>query len=629
MDPSAAKTSLKKTTFDFISVLRHTFPVLLLIASVVGVGSGFIAVGFIKLIDLAEKFFFGKGKEIFSFLGIYYVILIPALGGLLVGPLVTFLAPEAKGHGVPEVLQAIVVRRGRIRPIVVLVKAVASALALGSGASVGREGPIVQVGSALGSTTAQLFRLNEPKTRNLIACGAAGGIAAVFNAPIAGVMFALEVILRDFGAKTLSTVVVAAVSSSIVSRIFLGESPAFIAPAYSLRSPFEIFIYFGLGILSALAALSFVFTLYQSEEIFERWKFPEWLKASAGGLLIGCMGLYFPQIFGSGLGAIQEALHGNLALHLLILLIFIKIIATSVSLGSGSSGGVFAPALFIGSVLGGAVGKIAAGRFPFPVGHPGAYAIVGMASVFAAAAHAPVTAILIVFEMTGDYRMILPIMVSVVVATSISQFISRESIYTIKLKKRGIDIGFLEEAKVLGGLQVRDAMSTDEKAVAAAVTGSDGTGSLAEYCFPEEPLNEAAKLMLENNLTQLLVVDPGQPAKVVGVLKDADIFRTYTTISAKRSDLLGRIEHQLTQPGGTISIRFFIPSRSVLAGKAIRDLHLPEGVTLTAIKRRTAVLIPKGGTILQPRDKIWVVLISQSEPVFQQWLKDHKLSPRR
>ncbi len=655
---------------DFVSAFRLALPMVL--ASVVGAGTGLLAVGFIKAIAWIEKVSFTQGTSALGFLGPYAIILIPALGGLLVGPLVTFLAPEAKGHGVPEVLKAIVLKGGRIRPVVVVVKAIASALAIGTGASVGREGPIVQVGAALGSTAGQVFKLTESRTKNLVACGAAAGISSVFNAPIAGVMFASEVILKDFGARALSTIVVAAVSAGVVSRIFLGEWPAFTIPSYSLSSPFEIFLYLGLGVLAALAAHLFMFTLHKSEDLFDRWKFPNWLKPFAGGLVIGMIGFYFPHIFGTGLKTIGDVLHGDLALNILFLLIFLKIIATSVSLGSGSSGGVFAPALFIGAVLGGAVGHLVFNHMPFPVGPSGAYAVAGMASVFAAAAHAPVTAILIVFEMTGDYRMILPIMASVIVATSISQLISRESIYTAKLKERGIDISSLEEARVLGALQVRDAMNKDYETVPnhlpaqdlfaklneyqsksffvvdqnenlagfikpetmqeflieenlTMVIAQDMASPVVDYCFPDEPLNEAGRLMLVHRLAFLPVVEHADPKKVIGALKPEDIFRVYTKLAEKRNAIMTRMDKESFVEDGMLSRHFAVPLSSPLVGRSIKEIEIPKGIVFTSFKRRNTVLIPDGNTFFQSKDKVRASLVLSSETAFQDWIKKYKL----
>lgn len=663
-------TKLTKKITAPLSQSRLAVP--LLIATLVGVLTGFVTVGFVKIIHFSEHFFFDTGEKALSFLGQYWIILIPIIGGLLVGPIVTFLAPEAKGHGVPEVMKAIVLKGGRIRPIVVLAKALASTIAIGTGASVGREGPIVQVGSALGSTIGQIFKMSELRIKNLVACGAAAGIAGVFNTPIAGVMFALEVILRDFGARALSTVVVAAVSASVVSRMFLGDAPAFIAPTYALSSPFEMFIYLGLGIASALAAWTFMKMLHFSENVFESWKFPAWLKPAVGGLGIGMIGFFFPQVFGSGLETIENAIHGNLELKILLILIVLKMIATSVSLGSGSSGGVFAPALFVGAVLGGSVGKLFYGRVPFDMAPPGAYAMVGMASVFAGAAHAPVTAILIVFEMTGDYKLILPLMVATVVSVSLAQLISRESIYTEKLKQKGIDIDSMEEVKVLGAIQVRDAMTKDfvtvpqkmkaqevvelmsketdktffvtneKKEMIGAIkkkdlqamileedlsifVADDITTSVPDYCFSDEALSDAAQLMREHHVTEIPVVEETNAKVVIGVLRSADIFNAYTQLSLHRDKLVSGLDQEDTHAQGTSHMRFSITSRSGLAGKFIRDLALPDGTVLTSIVRGTKTLVPEGHTELRNHDKIWAVVHPEHEDAFRGWLIDNNL----
>ncbi len=659
-----------KALLTQISTSRLALP--LIIACVVGICTGFLTVGFIQIIHFSEKVFFVKGLELLSFMKQYAVIIIPAAGGIIVGLIVTFVAPEAKGHGVPEVMNSVALKGGKIRPIVVIGKAIASAIAIGSGASVGREGPIVQVGSALGSNIGRLFRLSESRVKNLVACGAAAGIAGVFNAPIAGVMFSLEVILRDFGARALSTVVVSAVSASIISQIFLGNSPAFIAPSYSLWSPFEIFLYLGLGALSAVTAVAFIRVLHFSEKTFDSWKISDWIKPAVGGLLLGCVGLFFPQVFGSGLHTIEQVLHGQLGWKILVSLIFLKIIATSLSLGSGSSGGVFAPALFIGAVLGGAVGNLFYQHMPFPVAPPGAYALVGMAAVFAGAAHAPVTAILIVFEMTGDYRMILPIMVATVISTSLSQYLMRESIYTIKLKERGIDIDSLEEVHVLGALLVRDAMTDSYVTVArnmpvkelvekmakqksksyyAVNSKNELTGVIYpekiqevmfekdlsifvvddvstpahESCSPDDSLTEVAHLMMKQNMTQLPVLDPQANNKVIGVLKSENIFRAYTEMSVKRTDLIGLMEQKQATAGGTIQIHFNLPTRSALVGKKICEIQVPNSVVLTSVQRRDKTLIPEGKTVLRARDKIWAVVMPEFEKSFRDWLKKNKL----
>ncbi len=666
----SVKPLSRSMALDFTKGSGLLLPIIF--AAIIGSSTGGIAVIFIKLIAIFKKFFFQQGQDILFFMKTYYVILIPALGGLFVGPMITFFAPEAKGHGVPEVLKAIAIKGGKIRPIVVVIKAVGSIISIASGASVGREGPIVQIGSALGSVFAQIFKFNESRTKNFIACGAASGIAAVFNAPIAGVMFSSEVILRDFGPNALSPVVVAAVSSSIVSRTFLGASPSFSSPSYGLQSPWEIGGYLILSILSTLAALLFIKVLHFSEETFDRWKFPTWLKAAVGGLLVGSLGVFFPQVLGAGLLPIEQALHGDMTLKVLFILIIFKILATSISLGSGSSGGVFAPALFIGSMLGGLVGKIFFYFAPFHVAPSGAYALVGMACVFAAAAHAPVTAILIVFEMTGSYEMILPLMLAVVVATSISQFIQRESIYTIKLKQSGIDIGFLQEATIIGSLLVKDAFSKDfiviknneyvsdildkmehpmettimvidkNKEIVGLihfeeiqkfflmkdigfVIAEDIASPIKDYFFPDEPLSEAARYMIAHHHTQMPVVNPSNPSNVIGVLRSEDIFHAYTHHTARHTDLLSQMKEQILKPEGMISFSFKLPIRSPLIGTKIQDLKLPEGVQLISIKRKDSFFVPQGKSILEGKDKIWASLLPDKEKIFCEWLKHNHL----
>jgi CIC family chloride channel protein len=638
----------------------------MILAMLVGIGTGFIVVGFVKALKAATNIFLNIPSGHNHLWGIF----IPVLGGLLVGPLITFFAPEAKGHGVPEVLKAIVLRGGKIRPVVVLIKAIASIISIGSGFSVGREGPIVQTGAAFGSTCGQILKLSESRVKNLVACGAAAGIAGVFNTPIAGVIFASEVILRDFGANALSTVVVAAVSSSIIARIFLGDHPSFSVPVYHLHSSWEILLYFVLGILSALTAILFILSLERSERWFEQWNFPEWLKPAAGGLLIGCVGFFFPQICGSGLKTIEEALHGSLILQTLLILIFVKIFATSVSLGAGSSGGVFAPLLFIGAVLGGAVGNLFTYYHFAEIAPPGAYALVGMASLFAAAAHAPITAILIVFEMTGSYGMILPIMVAVIAATSVSQLLIKDSIYLRRLKHKGIDISSFDEAQILGGLHVSDAMShdfiiipvdtavqelidslskelktifaVDEKGkligvvkwldlnelVASqnkSVKVRDVVIPITDYSFSDEPLNEAARLMGAHHLSELPVVDSLETSKIIGVLRAEDIFRTYSDHISKHTNIKTEIQHEAFVPMDMKTIIFTITPRSPILGQLIKNIGLPEGVHFNTIKRGQRFLIPNGKTILNLKDRVSSTVMPQHEKVFREWLKINKI----
>ena len=282
------------------NLLDHLAPreglVLLVMAVLVGVATGLAAVLFIRLIAYIQDFFYGGGDKILPALGRIWFILIPTIGGLLVGPIIARFAVEAKGHGVPEVMQAIIQRGGRIRPRVAVAKIIASALCIGSGGSAGREGPIVQVGSALASSLGQWLHLSDERIKNLVACGAAAGIAATFNAPIAGVVFAIEVLLSELQVAVFGNVVVSAVAASIVSQIFLGARPAFVIPGYVMHSPWEILLYVFLGLLAALVGIFFIRLLYFTEDVFDRLAIPLWLKPATGGLLLGILAYCYPYV---------------------------------------------------------------------------------------------------------------------------------------------------------------------------------------------------------------------------------------------------------------------------------------------------------------------------------------------
>lgn len=431
--------------------------ILITMSIVVGTGTAFGAIFFIKLIEYFREIFFGFSEQVMTSLvgGFdYWTALIPMAGALIVGPIVYKFAVEARGHGVPEVMDAVARKGGIIRARVALAKAVASAICIGSGGSAGREGPIVQIGSAIGSGIGQLFKMSGSRVKILVGCGAAAGISAVFNAPIAGVIFSLEIILGDFAIKTFSPVLLSSVVASVITRAFFGDHPAFTVPDYSLVSAAEIPLYAILGGLCGGVAVMFTKTLSGFETFFDKLKMPPMLKPALGGLILGIIGMYFPQVFADGYETIRLTLYGNMMVWLMLILIFMKILATSLTLGSGNSGGIFAPSLFIGAVTGGAFGYFAHLLLPGITATAGAYALVGMAALVAGTTHAPITALLIIFEMTSDYRIILPLMVAVVFSTLVARRILEPSIYTIKLIRKGIflkagkDIAILQASKV-------------------------------------------------------------------------------------------------------------------------------------------------------------------------------------
>ena len=419
---------------------------LIILSVVVGILTGLGSVGFIYALEAVAAFARGPVAGVLSRFGPAELVLLPALGGLLVGPIVHQFAREAKGHGVPEVMTALALHGGRIRKRVVTVKVIASSLTIGFGGAAGREGPMVQIGSAIGSTVGQWTRLTSNNVRTLVTCGAAGGIAATFNAPIAAAIFSMEVLTGRIHTDFL-LVLLTSLSSCMIARHFLGNFPAFMSPVYDLVSPAELPLYFFMGILIGTAAVGYVKLLYRSEDLFRAWTFPGYLKPAIGGLVVGLILRYFPEVYGSGFQAVESALWVRFSWQLLLALFFAELMANCATLGSGGSGGVFAPSLYMGAMLGGTFGSLTHNVFPEWTAGAGAYAMVGMAAFFAATAKAPTTSILILFEMTNDYRIMLPLMAATVGSVYVSHRLFPFSVYTLKLHRRGISFPHAEDTE--------------------------------------------------------------------------------------------------------------------------------------------------------------------------------------
>lgn len=441
---------------------------MLMLAVIVGLLGGFGSLGFKKLILALQALFWATkdmAPETLLALAWQRRLLMPALGGLIVGPLIYFLAREARGPGVPEVMIAVITRNGIIRPIVVVVKAVASALSIASGGSVGREGPIVQIGAAIASTVGQMLRLGPVMLKTLVGCGVAAGIAATFNAPIAGTLFAMELIVADFGLTSFTPILVSAVAATALTRHFHGNITEFVLPAFSMKSHWEFGLYLILGILAGLIAYVFSRCVYISKDLFEKSRIPACVRPAAGGLLVGAMAIAFPHVMGVGYDTMRVLLEGELALGVMALLVFLKIVATASTVGSGGSGGVFAPSLFIGAMAGGTFGTVAHQWFPSVTASPAAYALVGMAAVNGACTQAPLSAIIVLFEMTGEYGIILPLMFAVVMATFVARKLYPESIYTEDLVRRGIAAHEGGDLNILRAIPVRDVLRHDEATI--------------------------------------------------------------------------------------------------------------------------------------------------------------------
>ncbi len=469
-----------------LKIFDDTF--ILMLAAVVGLAGGYFAIAFRYLIiyitaslgilcgyisswsqylalHIDKIFSLQIGNAINEFTGLQfvYIFLIPIIGLMLVALITNLFAKEAKGHGVPEVMSAVARKGGIIRPRIVIIKMFVSAICIGSGGSVGREGPIVQIGSAIGSFFGQFFKMSSSAITVLVGCGAAAGISATFNAPIAGTLFASEVILRDIRITSVSPILISSLVAASVSRAYYGNNPAFTVSHYELASYGELGLYCALGLLSGLVAVLFVKMLYKTEDIFDAINVHWLLKAVMGGLLLGFVGMYYSEIHGVGYGVIEKILNnpGQYGMLVLALLCILKIVVTSVTIGSGGSGGVFAPSLFMGAALGGLFG-ICVQEVPyFDIASPGAYALVGMSAVVAGTTHAPIQAILILVEMTGNYEIILPIMISCVISNIVSKKIESGSIYTMKLRRRGESMEIGKDMTILKKLRVADVIVSD------------------------------------------------------------------------------------------------------------------------------------------------------------------------
>jgi CIC family chloride channel protein len=450
------------------------------LAVLIGAGAGLAAVVFRWLITRATRLFTSyadyssvgphghPAHHWLPWLGPWFVVAAPVLGGLLYGPVVYRFAREARGHGVPEVMLAVARRGGRIPRKVAVVKALASAICIGSGGSVGREGPIVQIGSALASRIGTTLRLPEARLRILVACGAAGGIAATFNAPLAGVFFALELLLVDFAAESFGLVVLAAVTASVVGRSMLGNEAFLHLPAFTLRDPWEYVFYALLGLVAGVVGVGFTRVLYAVEDLCDwAWRGPEWARPAVGGVLLGGLLLVLPQMYGVGYPVLQAGVAGRYAVGFLIVLLLGKMLATSLTIGIGGSGGVFAPSLFCGAMLGAAFGDVLGHVAPGIAGPVGAYAVVGMGALFAGAARAPITAVLMLFELSGEYTIILPLMLAIVLATATSKALSADTVYTLKLRRRGIDLDASPGDRRLTSARVHDVLEPAPPVLAA------------------------------------------------------------------------------------------------------------------------------------------------------------------
>lgn len=411
------------------------------------------------------------------------VILVPVAGAIGVVFLVKNFAPETKGHGVPEVMHGIYYQKGIIRPVVVIIKAFASALSIGSGASIGREGPIIQIGAALGSALARIFNLPTWQRITMLAAGAGGGIAATFNTPVGGVLFAVEILLHEVSVRTLVPVAISTATATYLGQLFFGAHTSFVIPSFEqpffkLANPVVLLSYVGLGALMGMASAAYIRSIYGFEDFFEqripksyyiRHIFGMFLSGLIMYLLLITTGHYYVQ--GVGYATVQDILTGALAqAPLLLLLFFLKLVATSLALGSGASGGIFSPALFMGATLGAAYGILLHWIFPGLDISPPAFAVAGMAGLFGGATGAAIAAIVMIMEMTYDYSVVIPLTITVALSYGVRTLILKESIYTMKLTRRGDHMPEALHANIHHLQRAREVMERRFAVVPAALT---------------------------------------------------------------------------------------------------------------------------------------------------------------
>ncbi|MFQ5997959.1 MAG: chloride channel protein [Candidatus Bathyarchaeia archaeon] len=533
--------------------------------------------------------FFRRSLDFFGFLfqnilnfssslgfGVIGVVLLPAMGGLIVGIIVLAFAQETKGHGVPEVIESVNLKGGHIRPRVALVKIIVSSITISSGGSAGREGPIAQIGATIGSTIGKIARIGREGTKLIVMSGLAAGIGGTFNAPLGGAIFAIEVINPTIDPRRIIPVFLASVVGTSVAEIFLGTRPAFSAPSFTIPNPVELALFIPLGIAFGLVSVAWVWAFYKVEDLFDKLKLSRRLKPALGGFVTGTIGVFAIGygIMGVGYEGIELAAYGQITILLLLSLGIAKIVTTSFTIGSGGSGGIFAPSLFIGMMFGSVFGNIYNQFIPTLAEQPFVYGIAGMGALFAGVAKAPITSIVIVAEMFDNSHLLPPLMISASISYFVSSLLMKDSIYSRKLERRGVHIQYPRAQ--MQAVSVSEVMTPVEKVVKAdehvpvaiiseyfwkyghngypvmtegtllgIITLSDvkqvapgrrnetKIGEIATrkliIAYPEDTVLDALEKMTHNDVGRLPVVQRSDQTKLVGIITRKDVIRAQRT----------------------------------------------------------------------------------------------------
>ena len=644
------------------------------LAAVVGLATGLLAVTLILVVRVVGRLAFGGGP-----VNPLLLVLIPTLGAFVVGLLVTYVVPESRGSGIVQVMQTIALRGGRFRERVPPAAVAASGLALGTGASGGREAPIVLIGGSCGSLLGRFFALDEERMRTLVACGAAAGIGASFNAPIGGMMFAIELIIGGYRTRDLQAVVLASVIGSVTARQLIGAAIIYQPnQSYGWTTLGELGLYLILGIVAAGFGLGLLYGGDMVGRTFARMTVWAPVRLGLGGLGVGLIALAVPEVLGTGdnlppidgmRNPIQRMLEGDVgytglvAAGFLLLLAVAKLAATCLSTGSGNAVGIFSPALFVGAAAGGALGFVADTVAPGVGIQPGAFALVGMAAVFTAAARTPLTAIVIVFEITNDYQLVLPLMLAAGVALVIADRIQPESMYTLALRRQGIvysepsDVDIMQTVKVgeimtrdpravppdmtlealerqfqsershgfpvaengqlIGMVTMTDLTRATQIAVEDARDGSISAMSLTvgDICTrrpvtvtPDDPVFRALRRMATMDVGRLPVVAQENHSKLVGMMRRVDLVQAYQRAITRSLGAQHRQQSsKLRDLVGATFVELLLAEGASAAGRTVREIDWPRSTILTAVRRRGDVIMPNGDTTLEAGDELVIL----------------------
>ena len=481
---------------------------------VIGALVGLVVVAFILLTGRLSAHLYPTGSSTLR------RILVPVAGSLISGILLSRFFPDARGSGIPQTKFAIFINDGYISIKTAIGKFVCCSISLASGVALGREGPSVQIGAGIASHLGRRFGLSQKNVRDLLPMGCAAALAAAFNTPIAAVLFSLEEVLGDLHAPVLGSIVISAATSWMVLHLILGDQPLFHVPAYQLVNPVEFFAYAGLGVVGGFGSVIFVKLLLWLRLLFAKLpKSTVWLQPVAGGLLVGLLGLYLPEVLGVGYDYMERVLDGDMAIRTVATLLVLKIIATATCYSSGNAGGIFGPSLFIGAMIGGLVGSAVHSWFPAVTAGPGAYALVGMGAAFAGIIRTPLTSVIMIFELTRDYSIIVPVMIANLISFVISYQLQREPIYEALAHQQGIYLPSGERAH-------------DSRMLVAAVMRKIEPEEFVEpepkaVIHPDHPLSIALEKLGESRRDILPVVSRADLQRVLGVISIQDVLAAY------------------------------------------------------------------------------------------------------